>query len=331
MYYINIYGKKNIREHIFFFINMFLLYFVGEGARADWYAFHMQIHVAWALILANIGVQYLIELTGHDETSLSRSRIKRMAVILFAEAAIVAAAIFEYKAFQTTWLSLAAIILGMAADVLFGQKDSHDFVDFPHLSERAMLYVVFTFGEMIIYVASYFEGNFSIRGTYFALMAFLIVVGLFLSYGVFYDRIIDREKKTNGLRYMFLHIFIIFALNNITNSLKFMQVEAIELVPKMLFLLISFLLYFGFLFALGNGHAKKICSGYGGLWLRVTLLSVVFAVVMYLLRENMLLNIAVSVGYVFLIFAGIYSYGMRTSRAESMIQTTEENAEGKEV
>ena len=331
MYYINIYGKKNIREHIFFFINMFLLYFVGEGARADWYTFHTQIHVAWALVLANIGIQYVIELAGHDETSLSRSRIKRMAVILFAEAAIVAAAIFEYKAFQTTWLSLAAIILGMAADVLFGQKDSHDFVDFPHLSERAMLYVVFTFGEMIIYVASYFEGNFSIRGTYFALMAFLIVVGLFLSYGVFYDRIIDREKKTNGLRYMFLHIFIIFALNNITNSLKFMQVEAIDLVPKMLFLLFSFLLYFGFLFALGNGHAKKICSGYGGLWLRVTLLSVVFAASMYLLRENMLLNIAVSVGYVFLIFAGIYSYGMRTSQVENMIQTTEETQEQKEV
>ena len=58
MYYINIYGKKNIREHIFFFINMFLLYFVGEGARADWYAFHTQIHVAWALILANIGVDH---------------------------------------------------------------------------------------------------------------------------------------------------------------------------------------------------------------------------------------------------------------------------------
>ena len=82
---------------------------------------------------------------------------------------------------------------------------------------------------------------------------------------------------------------------------------------------------------MGNGHAKKICSGYGGLWLRVTLLSVVFAASMYLLRENMLLNIAVSVGYVFLIFAGIYSCGMRTSQAENMIQTTEENTEEKEV
>ena len=110
-----------------------------------------------------------------------------------------------------------------------------------------------------------------------------------------------------------------------------MQVEAIELVPKMVFLLISFLLYFGFLFALGNGHAKKICSGYGRLWLRVTLISVAFAVVMFLLRENMLLNIAVSVGYVFFIFGGIYSYGMRTSHAENMIQTTEETQEQKEV
>ena len=73
-----------------------------------------------------------------------------------------------------------------------------------------------------------------------------------------------------------------------------MQVEAIELVPKMLFLLISFLLYFGFLFALGNGHAKKICSGYGRLWLRVTLISVAFAVVMFLVYYIAMVTVGAS-------------------------------------
>ena len=64
-YYINIYGRHSIREHVFLFINMFLMYFIGEGTRADWQRFHTQYHVAWALILINIGVQYLIELRNH--------------------------------------------------------------------------------------------------------------------------------------------------------------------------------------------------------------------------------------------------------------------------
>ena len=61
-YYINVYGRHSVREHVFLFINMFLLYFIGDGTRNDWQRFHTQYHAAWALILVNIGVQYLIEL-----------------------------------------------------------------------------------------------------------------------------------------------------------------------------------------------------------------------------------------------------------------------------
>ena len=213
-YYVNIYGRHGIRDHILLFVNMFLLYFIGEGTRTDWQSYHMQYHIAWALILVNIGVQYLFELRNYKTEQRNRKQILRMSVILFAEALIVSADIPVYRMTQTTWLSLIAILFGMFSVLLFGQKKSGEFVDFPHLSERAMLYVVFTFGEMIIGISSYFEGEFSLNGTYFALMAFLIVVGLFLSYGMFYDHIINREKKTNGLSYMLLHIFIIFALNN---------------------------------------------------------------------------------------------------------------------
>lgn len=171
-----------------------------------------------------------------------------------------------------------------------------------------MLYVVFTFGEMIIAIASYFDGAFSLRSTYFALMAFLIVVGLFLSYGMFYDHIIDREKRTNGLGYMMLHVFIIFVMNNITNGLAFMREEAISLLPKILFLTASFLLFFGFLLALGLRHAKKEYARYKRFCLRSAAAGAVFAVLMYLLRSNMMLNIALTVVFVFALFAAIYRY-----------------------
>ena len=113
-YYINIYGRHSVREHVFLFVNMFLLYFIGEGTRVDWQGFHTQYHVAWALILINIGVQYLIELRHHEERG-NQKQIIRMAVILLVEAMIVLADIPLYQATQTTWLSLIAIVFGVAA------------------------------------------------------------------------------------------------------------------------------------------------------------------------------------------------------------------------
>ncbi len=309
-YYFNIYGRHSVRDHVFLFINMFLMYFIGEGTRTDWQGFHTQYHIAWALILINIGTQYLLELRNRKDAKQNRQQIYKMASILFAEALIVCADIPVFKATQTTWLSLAAILFGMFAVTFFGQKKSVEFVDFPHLSERAMLYVVFTFGEMIIGIASYFEGDFSIRSTYFALMAFLIVVGLFLSYGIFYDRIIDREKQTNGLGYMLFHIFIIFALNNITFGLEFMREDNLLLLPKILFLTFSFLLFFGFLFALGSRHSKARCKKYNRFCIYASILWTIFAVLMLLFRTAMVINIALTVIFVFIIFVMIYNYGI---------------------
>ena len=308
-YYINIYGRHSVRDHIFLFINMFLLYFIAEGTRTDWQAYHTQYHIAWMLILANIAVQYLIELRHHKDEPERKKQIVSMAVILFSETLIVGGAMIEYRFLHTTWLGLVAVLFGMGAVFLFGQRKSGGAVDFAHLSERAMLYVVFTFGEMIIAIASYFEGEFSLRTVYFALMAFLIVAGLFLSYGVFYDHIIDREKKTNGLLYMFLHIFIIFAMNNITNGLEFMREEELSLLPKMIFLVSSFLIYFAFLFLLGKRYAKTRCKRYYFFFLRAGAIGAAFTLLMFLFREKMAVNIALSVVFVFALFAMIYRYG----------------------
>ena len=313
-YYINICGTRGAREYVFLFINMFLLYFVGEGTRTDWQGYHAQYHAAWALILVNIGVQYLIEWRNERRAGGAGKQSRRMAAILFCQAAIVLADIPLFRATQTAWFSLAAVLFGMCAVFPVGRRGGP--VDFPHLSERAMLYVVFTFGEMIIAVASYFEGEFSLRSMYFALMAFLIVVGLFLSYGVFYDRIIDREKRTGGLGYMTLHIFLIFAMNNITNGLQFMREEAVALLPKTLFLIGSFVLFFCILFAVGSSHARARCRKYGGLCVRAGAAGAVFAVLMILLRGTMTVTVALTAAFVFAMFAILRQYGKNVERLE---------------
>ena len=172
-----------------------------------------------ALILLNIGTQYLLETRNRKCCAEVLQQTKHMVFVLYAEAAIVLLAIpvFQLTGFE---LAPAAILFGMIATTMHGRKTKITPVDFTHLSERAMLYVVFTFGEMIIALASYFEDGFSADSVYFSLCSFLIVVGLFLSYGTLYDHLIDRERKDNGLFYMLVHIFLIFAMNSITTALS---------------------------------------------------------------------------------------------------------------
>ena len=87
-FYINMFGRNGVRDHVFLLINMYLMYFIGESTRLDWAAYQVQYHISWALILVNIGIQYVIELRNHQLDVWNRVLIKRMAAILFIEAAI---------------------------------------------------------------------------------------------------------------------------------------------------------------------------------------------------------------------------------------------------
>ena len=305
-FYINMFGKNGVREHIFLFINMYLLYFIGQSTRTDWVQFQTQYHIAWGLILVNIGVQYIIELNNHRDNDANRDIIKRMCIALFCEAALVFIAAIPVPELAAAF-SVLAIISGIVLTAFGRHKSDGGQVDFPHLTERAMLYVVFTFGEMIITLASYFtgDGSWSWNTIYFSLMAFLIVVGLFLSYGFVYDYLIDREGSFDGMLYMVIHIFIIFAMNNITASLEFMREENVLLVPKMVFLVCSIVAYFVFLFALKR-YAKFTCKPTKQLVVETGAITAAFAVLMAVFRDNMAVNISVSAIYVFTVFALLY-------------------------
>ena len=164
-----------------------------------------------------------------------------MVIVLFGEAALVLLAI-PTEGLTFPLFTAAAIAFGMGMTWFLADEKKAVLVDFSHLSERAMLYVVFTFGEMIIAIASYFDGDLTLNSVYFSLMAFLIVAALFLSYEMLYNHILDREMKTTGMAFMMIHIFLIFAMNNITTALEFMQEPEVSLNPKTAFLVSAFLL-----------------------------------------------------------------------------------------
>ena len=305
-FYINIYGRNSVRDHVFLFINMYLLYHMADGISTGWQASFYQFCVAWFLILANIGIQHLIEMRNHKNAPWVLEQLKRKAMVILGEAVLV---LVHMLTFSQTGISIAyvPILFGMIATALSKNVYMMVPVDFGHLSERAMLYVVFTFGEMIISITGYFNGNINASSLYFSGMAFLIVAGLFLSYEVFYNRIIDKEITTNGTGYMMIHVFLIFALDNISVALEFMREEEVALLPKTLFISCSFILYFIFLFLIGI-YAKKEYAFNSRFFLLLTVFGISFLMLMVAFRARMALNIAISVVYVFALFIIIYRH-----------------------
>ena len=305
-YYINMFGRNGLRDHVFLLINMYLIYFIGQSTRSDWLAYQAQYHIAWSLILINIGVQYVIELRNHKDDACSSKMIRSMAIKLFIIAAIALIAGFVPPN-MTGPVSLIAIFTGIILSAVNINRTPNGAIDFMHLTERAMLYVVFTFGEMIIVLSSYFngDGGFDWNVIYFSFMGFLIVAGLFVAYELIYDHLMDRELKDNGLMYMTIHIFIVFALSCITVSLEYMQEEKVALLPKTVFITVSIIAYYFYLFCTRR-YSKKRCGLDIKFMIKMTGAAIVFAALMIIFRENMWLNIFVSVAYVWGTVAALY-------------------------
>ncbi|WP_316610674.1 low temperature requirement protein A, partial [uncultured Ruminococcus sp.] len=95
-FYINIYGRNGVRDHVFLFINMYLLYHMAVGISVGWESAFYRFNIAWMLILVNIAVQHLIELRNQKDAPWETMQLKRKAAILFTEAALVGAHILVF-------------------------------------------------------------------------------------------------------------------------------------------------------------------------------------------------------------------------------------------
>ena len=79
---INRYGSGTLREHLGLFVNMYLLYFMADGIRVDWGPTYLRYNLAWALILINLAVQYLLRLRFGTPLSPRERHHARLQVII---------------------------------------------------------------------------------------------------------------------------------------------------------------------------------------------------------------------------------------------------------
>ena len=306
--FINRYGTNGVAEHIATFVNMYLLYYMADGTRVHWQSLYGRYNIAWGLILLNLAVQYALK-RKNSETPWEISHMRLNIFVLLGQAAFVLLSVPIYRITRIP-LSPLAVPLSMLAFALLDRVNSLVPVDFRHLTERVMLYVVFTFGEMIIGISGYFSGGFELRNVYFSLMGFLIVVGLFVSYGFVYDHILDRDMQITGTGFMMLHIFLIAALNNITVAMDFMRESAVALVPKNVYLVTALLTYFLFLFLLEKYARVRLEQNRHFLTLLLTSF-VVFILVMAASYRNPVVSIAATVAFIYFLYLLIFIYWRR--------------------
>ncbi len=236
--FINRFGKNSPGDKVMMLINMFLLYIMGANTIHGWNSNYPAYMGAWSLILINIALQYLLKLREVGDGECKRNIIAIVCIFLL-QAAFIGASIVYYHETGTA-VGQWSFIIGFLSVPFFEKIPTN----FAHLSERVMLYVVFTFGDMLLIVAEYFSSGFTFTSLYFALVTFLTVAGLFFSYGYVYDNLLDRHGSRSGSLYMLVHILIIFSLLCITASLEFIRDDGVRSMPKILMMVVSMLLYF---------------------------------------------------------------------------------------
>ena len=306
--FINRFPQHRVQRDVCIFINMYLLYYIADGIRDNWRDYFYQIHIAWCLILLHLAAQYWFALRHAPERE---QYLRRDIYVFLIEAAVIA---FSMRVFARTGLVLSpfALLVGVGAGIT-GSKTGGRSVDFPHLTERIMLYVVFSFGEMIVELSGFFEDGFHLAGICHSILALAFAGGLFLNYGYVYDHIIDRNRNTSGDGYLFLHLFLIISLSYLTQVLEMLRNPVVSDLAKILSMSVWLVAYLLFLSLLERYAKERACRNY---YVRLTMISAGYVALLVLTRDWMTANFAVSVLYIYAIHLSLRLFRMRKLAAK---------------
>lgn len=251
--FFNRYGRKSIRDYLTILLNMYLLYYMATSATVHQLEDFGLYHLAWAGILLNLAYRNWDKREyGHHLDSLDKKILLQTSAGLCMQALVVLLCIplYHYTGFM---LSPFALLFGFLIRLRNRRYLLEHPADFPHLTERILLLVILTFGEMLIGIGSYFHPGESV---FFNISAFMIAAGMFLSYGFYYDNVLEHHRKASGLGILMLHIPMVLAINSTTIALELFAEKEEYSAMKPVFLLLALLLYYVLL--LGMNRYGKI-------------------------------------------------------------------------
>lgn len=247
-FFINRYGDHSASDNVCLFVNMFLLYFLAKGIRADWEHTALNTAISWALILVNLIVHWLIKRFRYSNLDEDDKRIMDGTVTLLAvQLALVLLSAF-FSPSPTSVLTWVALLFGL---LVFTQSRTYRLkpARFAHLVERCSLIVIIAFGEMVVAVSAYMDDYSSL---WYPVLVFALMVGLFLIYIYEHDNMIDHHKDTDGMDYLAMTGLVILILGNVVVALEYMPMDEVAFVPKSIYIMVTLVLYLLSSFMLGR-------------------------------------------------------------------------------
>lgn len=191
--YFNRFGKRSLLDYLSLILNMYFLFFMGTSMEHVILEHYTRYHIALALILFNLS-HLNFRRSKECKDCLDVTVLQANALDFFLQGILVVITI-PIHYFWGLILSPLAMMFGYCSRIFEHRFFSGKSVDFSHLSERALLLVILTFGESIIAISEYFHygGKF-----FFNITSFLITVGLFMHYAFFMTIFFFIKRRVAG-------------------------------------------------------------------------------------------------------------------------------------
>ena len=104
---------------------------------------------------------------------------------------------------------------------------------------------------------------------------------------------------------MFVHIFVVVAINDVTVGLEFMHESDSDDLLTLLFLVVSFLLYYGVLLYMAHKAGRYYLPA-RQTWLPFIIISAVFTVSIFFFTSNRWVNAGISAVYPYAMYLAVF-------------------------
>lgn len=245
----NRYGSNSPVDMLISFVNMAILLYLSNTITPNWKSTFVPFTNSLGIIFALQFLQYLLAYR-KDKLADDRFFIRWYLLLTGVYAAtLLIGAQLPYEI--GIWFSLGGLAVNLVLPAVFHRRLNTIPLNWGHLVERLTLFVIITFGEMVVGLAAYFTvDTFSVS----SLLVFATAVSLFVYYILQFDYMLDEMRPNMSTALIqYAHIPIVLGLGMITVSFTFMMEPEADHIFLVTFLYAGLFLFFGGVY---------LCHGY---------------------------------------------------------------------
>lgn len=213
----NRYGESSWTDIIFYFLSMIILLYMTNSFETTNINHLGTFFIAAGLLSLLLMLQYLITFI-KSKNAADKKISQIFALILgFRTVMLLIGGLLNNQ--TGSYIAIIGTIISWILPGFTSKYTKDHPIIFSHLLERLTLLIIITFGETIINIADYFKPE---TFSAISIIVFLIVAGLFFSYIVEFDHLIDKKQvNATGNKLIYLHYFILFGLSWVTVAFKY--------------------------------------------------------------------------------------------------------------